>query len=81
MELALETGLNNGVLEGDSLIIVNALKSNSHSLGHVINDIHHCYKYYFGVCFDLSIGMDYFDIGLFQRTVLNRFGITTYISN
>ena len=31
MELALETGLNKGVLEGDSLILMNALKSNSHS--------------------------------------------------
>ncbi|KAL0010265.1 hypothetical protein SO802_005373 [Lithocarpus litseifolius] len=42
MELALETGLNKGVLEGDSLILMNALKSNSHSLaqfGHIINDI------------------------------------------
>ena len=41
MELALETGLNKGVLEGDSLILMNALKSNSHSLaqfGHIIND-------------------------------------------
>ena len=32
MKLALETGLNKGVLEGDSLILMNALKSNSHSL-------------------------------------------------
>jgi len=32
MELALETVLNKGVLEGDSLILMNALKSNSHSL-------------------------------------------------
>ena len=42
MELALEIGLNKGVLEGDSLILMNALKSNSHSLaqfGHIINDI------------------------------------------
>ena len=42
MELALETGLNKGVLKGDSLILMNALKSNSHSLaqfGHIINDI------------------------------------------
>ena len=42
MELALETGLSKGVLEGDSLILMNALKSNSHNLaqfGHIINDI------------------------------------------
>ena len=42
MELALETVLNKGVLEGDSLILMNALKSNSHSLsqfGHIVNDI------------------------------------------
>ena len=42
MELALEIGLNKGVLEGDSLILMNALNSNSHSLaqfGHIINDI------------------------------------------
>ena len=42
MELALETGLNKRVLEGDSLILMNALKSNSHSLAqfsHIINDI------------------------------------------
>ena len=42
MELALETGLNKGVLECDSLILMNALKSNSHSLsqfGHIVNDI------------------------------------------
>ena len=42
MELALETGLNKGVLEGDSLILMNTLKSNSQSLaqfGHIINDI------------------------------------------
>ena len=42
MELALETGLNKGVLEGDSLILMNTLKSNSHSLArfdHIINDI------------------------------------------
>ena len=42
MELALETSLNKGVLEGDSLILMNALKSNSHSLaqfGHIISDI------------------------------------------
>ena len=32
MELALEIGLNKGVLEGDSLILMNALKTNSHSL-------------------------------------------------
>lgn len=84
MELALETGLNNGVLQGDSLILVNVLKSNSHSLaqfGHVIDDRHHCYKYYFGVCFGLSIEMEYFDINLFRCTFLNHFGITTYISN
>ena len=84
MELALETGLNNGVLEGDSFILVNGLKSNSQSFaqfGHVINDIHHCYKYYFGVCFGLSIEIEYFDIILFQYTFLNHFGITTYISN
>ena len=31
MELALETGLNKGVLEGDSLILMNTLKSNSQS--------------------------------------------------
>nr|XP_023897448.1 uncharacterized protein LOC112009346 [Quercus suber] len=44
LELALETGLNKGVLEGDSLILMNALKSNSHSLaqfGHIVNDIHY----------------------------------------
>ena len=42
MELALEIGLNKGVLEGDSLILMNALKTNSHSLaqfGHIIKDI------------------------------------------
>lgn len=42
MELALEIGLNKGVLEGDSLILMNALKSNSHCLphfGHIVNDI------------------------------------------
>lgn len=32
LELALEIGLNKGFLEGDSLILMNALKSNSHSL-------------------------------------------------
>ena len=44
MELALETGLNKGVLEGDSLILMNALKSISHSFsqfGHIVNDIQH----------------------------------------
>ena len=42
MELALEIGLNKGVLEGDSLILMNAVKTNSHSLaqfGHIIKDI------------------------------------------
>ncbi|XP_065616751.1 uncharacterized protein LOC136062066 [Quercus suber] len=42
IELALEIGLNKGVLEGDSLILMNALKKNSHSLaefGHIIKDI------------------------------------------
>lgn len=42
MELALETGLNKGVLEGDSQVLINALKTNSHSLsqfGHIVNDI------------------------------------------
>ena len=42
MELALETGLNKGVLEGDSQILINALNTNSHSLsqfGHIVNDI------------------------------------------
>ena len=42
MELALEIGLNKGVLEGDLLILMNALKTNSHSLaqfGHIIKDI------------------------------------------
>ena len=42
MELALETGLNKGVLEGDSLILMNALKSNSYSFsqfGHIVNHI------------------------------------------
>ena len=42
MEVALEIGLNKGVLEGDSLILMNALKTNSHSLaqfGHIIKDI------------------------------------------
>ena len=42
MELALEIGLNKGVLEGDSLILMNALKTNSHNLaqfGHIIKDI------------------------------------------
>nr|XP_023904539.1 uncharacterized protein LOC112016250 [Quercus suber] len=44
LEMALETGLNKGVLEGDSLILMKALKSNSHSLaqfGHIVNDIHY----------------------------------------
>ena len=42
MELALEIGLNKGVLEGDSQILMNALTTNSHSLsqfGHIVNDI------------------------------------------
>ena len=42
MELALETSLNKGVLEGDSQILINALTTNSHTLsqfGHIVNDI------------------------------------------
>ena len=42
MELDLETRLNKGVLEGDSLILMNALKSNSHSLSHfdhIVDDV------------------------------------------
>ena len=42
LELALKTGLNKGVLEGNSLILMNTVKSNSHSLsqfGHIANDI------------------------------------------
>ena len=44
MELALETGLNKGVLEGDSLILMNTLKLISHSFSqfdHIGNDIQH----------------------------------------
>ena len=37
----------------------------------------HCYEYHFGVCSNLSIRTEYFGIGLFWRTVLDRFGITT----
>ena len=42
IELAIETSLNKGVLEGDSLVLINALNTNSHSLsqfGHIVNDI------------------------------------------
>ena len=42
MELALETGLNKGVLEGDSQVLINALNTNSYSLsqfGHIVNNI------------------------------------------
>lgn len=50
MELALEIGLNKGVLEGDSLILMNALKSNSHCLphfGHIVNDIQYLASQFF----------------------------------
>ena len=42
MELALEIGLNKGVLEADLYILMNVLTTNSHSLsqfGHIVNDI------------------------------------------
>jgi len=50
MEVALESGLNKGVLEGDSLILMSALKSNSHSFsqfGHIVNDIQHSASQFF----------------------------------
>ena len=34
-----------------------------------------CYEYRFGGGFDLSIGMKYFNTGLFRRTILYSFGI------
>ena len=42
MELALETGFTKGVLEGDSQVVISALKTNSHNLsqfGHIVNEI------------------------------------------
>ena len=49
MELALEIGLNKGVLEGDSQILMNALTTKSHSLsqfGHIVNDIWYLASYF-----------------------------------
>ena len=37
----------------------------------------HCYEYCFGVYSNLSIRTEYISTGLFWRTVLDRFEITT----
>ena len=62
MKLALEIGLNKGVLKGDSQILMNALTINSHSLsqfGHIVNDIQYLLSFLHYFLFSCKEALQY----------------------